>query len=303
MSNDVSFQRAQRLSAIAHWAEAGVLEGRARLPIEQAFDDRVENRGGQFFNPVPVANLDDVVFHREVSYLVDAFDALPRRVDQAFDSAWKAFELETAEFEGRRITDRLETASLRLDADVVAAICAAAPAQTCEYMYKRLIEDFIDEQAEAGLESRARSRSTPQLDQLLDYLKETYGRSSSQGARRKGAMLLRRALRGETLTLGDVHGFRLDAESLSRFLVLLLLYTARNERFHGTSFSPFVSSDATIGTYSHPYFLFLASYYLLLATWMNTRPEATGYSRDSLLESLDSNMEIALHLFGRHWEQ
>ncbi len=303
MSTDASYHRAQRLSAITRWAEAGVLEERPRLPIEKAFDDRVENTGGQFFKPVAVKDLDDVVFHREISYLIDAFDALPKRVDQAFDSAWKAFELETAPFAGRRITDRLETASLRLDAAVVAAICAAVPAQTCEYAYKRLVADFIDERAEEGLKSRVRVRSTPQLDQLLDYLKQTYGGSSSQGARRKGAMLLRRALRGETLTLGDADGFRLDGESLSRFLVLLLLYTARNERFHGTSFSPFVSSDATISTYSHPYFLFLASYYLLLTTWVETRPEATEASRETLIESLDANARAAFHLFGRHWEQ
>ncbi|WJS89746.1 hypothetical protein [Microbacterium testaceum] len=303
MSADASYHRAQRLSAIARWAEAGVLEERARLPIEKAFDDRVEKTGGQFFKPIAVADLDDVVFHREISYLIDALDALPKRVDQAFDSAWKAFELETASFTGRRITDRLETASLRLDVAVVAAICAAVPAQTCEYAYKRLVEDFIDERAEEGLKSRARVRSTPQLDQLFNYLKQAYGGSSLQGARRKGAMLLRRALRGETLTLGDVEGFRLDGESLSRFLVLLLLYTARNERFHGTSFSPFVSSDATISTYSHPFFLFLASYYLLLTTWMQTRPDATGATRETLIESLDANTQTTLGLFGRHWDQ
>lgn len=302
MSADANYHRDQRLSAIARWAEVGVLEQRARFPIEKAFDDRVENRGGQFFKPVAVKDLDDVVFHREISYLIDAFDALPKRVDQAFDSAWKAFELETAQFEGSRIIDRLESASLRLDKDVVAAICAAVPAQTCEYAYKRLVVDFIEEKAEEGLKRRVNGRSTSQLEQLLDYLKQTYGVNSSKGARREGAMLLRRALRGETLTLGD-EGFRLDGESLSRFLVLLLLYTARNERFHGSSFSPFVSSNATIRTYSHPHFLFLASYYLLLTTWMVTRPDATEISRATLIESLDDNTQAALHLFGSHWKR
>lgn len=218
MSTDANCHRDQRLSAIARWSEVGVLEQRARFPIEKAFDDRVENRGGQFFKPVAVKDLDDVVFHREISYLIDAFDALPKRVDQAFDSDWKAFELETAQFEGSRIIDRLESASLRLDKDVVAAICAAVPAQTREYAYKRLVVDFIEEKAEEGLKRRVNGRSTSQLEQLLDYLKQTYGVSSSKGARREGAMLLRRALRGETLTLGGMRGF---AYTVSLYLVSL----------------------------------------------------------------------------------
>ncbi len=115
-------------------------------------------------------------------------------------------------------------------------------------------------------------------------------------------MLLRRALRGESLTLGESGEFKLDETSLARFLVLLLLYTARNERFHGSSFSPFVSSDATLRTYTHPFFMFLASYYLLLATWLETRPAATNASRIELLESLSNNLQDAEGLFGSHWK-
>lgn len=147
MTSDRTFEREQRLRAIARWAEVGVLEPRSLLPIEKAFLERVEANSDSFFKPVAVNNLEGVEFHRELSYLLDAFDSLPGRVDQAFDSTWKALELETSQLHGGHVTGRLESAALKVDPLIVAEICAGVPVQTCEYAYKRLIVEFLDEEA------------------------------------------------------------------------------------------------------------------------------------------------------------
>lgn len=302
MTSDRTFEREQRLRAIARWAEVGVLEPRSLLPIEKAFLERVEANSDSFFKPVAVNNLEGVEFHRELSYLLDAFDSLPGRVDQAFDSTWKALELETSQLHGGHVTGRLESAALKVDPLIVAEICAGVPVQTCEYAYKRLIVEFLDEEAQFGLVNRVRERATPAILELLDFMKITYGIDPPE-ARRKGALLLRRALRGEVLKIGPNPTFQLDETSRARFLVLLVLYTARNERFHGSSFSPFVSSDASLRTYTHPFFAFLASYYLLLALWFETRSDAVIASRDEVLESLRANLQVARSVFGNHWEK
>ena len=116
-------------------------------------------------------------------------------------------------------------------------------------------------------------------------------------------MLLRLAMQGDTLTLGDVGEFRLETTSRARILISLFLYTTRNERFHGSSFSPFFSSAASLRTYTHPYFAFLASYYLLLSLWLEKRPLVMGVDLDGLIESLDDNLKMAFEIFGRHWNK
>lgn len=300
MTYDPTFERKQRLRAIKQWSEVGVLHRRDPLPIEQAFAKRVEENSDAFFKPIAVNNLGAVEFHRALSYLLDAFDSLPGRVDLAFDSTWKALELETKQLHNGNITDRLEHAALRIDSTIVTEICSAVPVQTCEYAYKRLVVEFLTDEAQNGLKNRYNNPTTPAILELMEFLKKTYG-NDSPDARRKGALLMRRALRGEVLSLGDNPKFELDVTSRARFLLLLILYTARNERFHGSSFSPFVSSDASLRTYTHPFFTFLASYYMLLAIWLETRPRATNATRDDMLESLRSNVRVAKSVFGRHW--
>lgn len=302
MPYDATYHRSERLRAMARWADVGVLERRSQLPIERAFAERVGQKSDTFFKPVAVNDLDSVTFHRELSYLVDAFDSLPWRVDIAFDSTWKAFELETKEVYGGNATDRLKRTAGVVESSIVEQLCDSIPVQSCEYLFKRLVSDVVDESVEHGLKNRILHSTDQPIRMLLDHLQLTYGSGSAE-SRRKGALLLRRALRGETLKLGEVAGFRLETISRARILISLFLYTTRNERFHGASFSPFVSSAASLRTYTHPFFAFLASYYLLLSVWLDTRPQALSMNRDGLLRSLVDNLDTAVEIFGTHWEK
>lgn len=300
MQYDATYHRSQRLRAMARWAHVGVLERRSQLPVEQAFADRVEQKSAVFFKPVAINDVDSIAFHREVSYLIDAFDSLPWRVDIAFDSTWKALELETSEAYEGNATDRLKKTAGDVESKIVERLCSKIPAQSCEYLFKRLVSDVLDERIEHGLSNRVLYSTDEQIRLLLDHLRVTYGSGSAE-SRRKGAMLLRLAMQGDTLTLGDVGEFRLETTSRARILISLFLYTTRNERFHGSSFSPFVSSAASLRTYTHPYFAFLASYYLLLSLWLEKRPLVMGVDLDGLIESLDDNLKMAFEIFGRHW--
>lgn len=124
-------------------------------------------------------------------------------------------------------------------------------------------------------------------------------------------MSLRGALKGETLSIEEDKDlgieanpvFRLDESSQAQILGLLVLYTLRNERIHGSSFSPFLSSDASLSTYTHPYFAFLATYYLLVGLWLERRPEVLIISKAEILASFNANLQEALCVFGRHWEK
>lgn len=302
MNYDATYHRNERLRALARWSEAGVLEPRRQLPIEKAFADRVREKSDIFFRPMAVTDQSSIEYHRQLSYLIDAFDALPGRVDIAFDSTWKALELASKELSSGNITERLKVLSERLESGEVDLISEKYPAQSCEYLYQRFVVDALKDSADPRLERRLDGLGEPLVSQLVDYLKSEYGDETDE-RRRKGAMLLRRALRGGTLRLGDVEGFALTTVSRAKVLLSLFLYTARNDRFHGESFSPFVSSKATMRTYTHPYFAFLASYYALVGTWQIVYPGVVEGGAAEAEASFRENMEACQRLFGNHWSR
>lgn len=303
--HNATTERKARLGAIAQWAKVGVLKPRELFSIEEIFMKRVEAKTNTFFRPIQIGELNSVEFNRQLSYLIDAFDSLPGRVDIAFDSTWKAFELETREFAPRQnITDRLRTIAEAVDKDVIDLICSNFPVQSCEYLYKRLISDVVDKNVNYGLKNRINySKNNQQICQLLEHLELKYKKGSSV-TRRNGALLIRRALEGEQLKLANSSGVTfvtLGSNSKTQILISLFLYTARNERVHGSTFSPFISSAASLRTYTHPYFAFLATYYLLISLWKRKHPQVLILNQGSVITSLKENIEIARKILGSNW--
>lgn len=301
-----SFHRRERIAAIARWSRVGVQEARPPLPIERAFLERVSRTGRPFFQPLELPDHGDVDYHRQISYLVDAFDSLPGRVDIAFDSSWKALESASKAVAAGNVTDRLKklAAGNLLHAEVVEKLLCGMPAQSCEYLFKRLVVDFLslpttDEQERHQPNRRLRDLQDPDLETLVADLQRRYGAGGDYEQHRKGAMLLRRAVAGEVVDLDGVK-VQLDLRARTAILLSGLLYTARNDRFHGESFSPFVSSAATLRTYTHPYYLFLASHSLLTSLWAGDRA-GIGLDRNLVSANVTENLESARQLFGRHW--
>ncbi|MFG3617306.1 hypothetical protein [Nocardia sp. NPDC047654] len=307
VQGDRNFHRRERIAAIAEWSKAGVQQPRRPLPIERAFAERVAQMNRPLFRPLELPNVGGVEYHRQVSYLVDAYDSIPARVDIAFDSVWKAFEAATKRAASGNVTDRLKklAAGSGLDSGILSLLLADIPAQSCEYLFKRLVIDFgslVDPEERHRHQPNRRLAGVGDQDfaTLLSVLQTRYGSNGDHADHRKGAMLLRRALSGEKV---DLQGVDVTLSLPVRSAVLLsgLLYTARNDRFHGESFSPFVSSAATIRTYTHPYFLFLASYSLLSSLWLGSGPCGVGLQRDDVVANISANLEAAHDLFGRHW--
>lgn len=306
-----SQQRRERIDIIAAWSRSGILEERRRLVIEDQFAERVARAGSRFFVPLPLTHSDDLWYNTQVSFLLEALDALPRRPDIAFDSVWKVLE-KTAHswlpaYPERRpnITDTLGhlSADPRLSNSVTKALLGDVPTQTCEYLFKRLI---AREPAESS--GRARRRLSNgygagdvlpgEIKAFLALVEGKYSAPDLDTARR-GAALLRRALTGETL---DIAGTQVGLSLPARLRILLcgLLYTSRNERYHGESFSPFYSSAASIKTYTHPHYLFLSAYALVHLLWAHSsHPYAP--TLDAVEENTVVNLREARTLYARHW--
>lgn len=304
-----------RLQIINEWANDGVQEPRTLLSAEKQFRELI--REAPFlFKPVALHLDDDVRFQREVSYLIDAFDMLPSRPDIAFDSAWRAFELETKVHhpgkKGARITDRLKHYAPNIDPGLIQVLTTSIPMQTCEHLFKILVTMNL-RQIRSDANSRIESllTSNDNAATFINFLRSRYTKDTD-AERRKGATLVRKALKGETLKLdkpckpheSKTHPlFTLNEVSRSQIIILLYLWTIRNDRYHGDSFSPFISSTAKARTFASILYAFTFVYYLITWFWVTERPHVILGTIDTIKGSADQNLTNLSKLFKSHWNK
>lgn len=315
MHKDKHSHRETRLEIINEWANKGVQEPRTLLSAEKQFRD-LTREAPFLFKPVALYLDHDVSFQREVSYLIDAFDMLPSRPDIAFDSAWRAFELETkVHYSGKNahnITHRLEYYAPSIDPELIRLLTTSIPMQTCEHLFKILVTNNLRQ-----LSSRADSRINTLLTSnnnaatFINYLRSRYT-NDTDAERRKGAVLVRKALQGKKLILdkpcksnkSDAPTlFTLNEVSRSQIIILLYLWTIRNDRYHGDSFSPFLSSTANARTFASIFYAFIVTYYLIVWFWINMRPQVILGNIDTIKDSADQNLTNVSKLFRSHWNK
>ncbi|WEV42487.1 hypothetical protein OZX57_03345 [Bifidobacterium sp. ESL0682] len=151
--SSVENQHRQRFAVIKQWSISGIERPRESFYVEEEFKQRLrENDCDTFFKPVQLNDSEDMHYNLEVSYLIDAFDELPHRVDLAFDSAWKALESALSfNYSSGNTTENLNqfvNEDFLESNDICDLLCKNIPIQSCEYLYNRLIEDSCREDAE-----------------------------------------------------------------------------------------------------------------------------------------------------------
>ena len=111
---------------------------------------------------------------------------------------------------------------------------------------------------------------------------------------------LRDILRGKELVFADKSFDPFDEWTRLRIVVSSLLYTARNERFHGDNFSHFKSDRASLKTYHHFYYLLMVTYSLLwiLLLRLCLRTGITTFvTPEQVKISIDKNIELITTVF------
>ncbi|PGN04328.1 hypothetical protein [Priestia megaterium] len=127
---------------------------------------------------------------------------------------------------------------------------------------EQLIRDTKIFKLEKDLKSKVNRQN---IQRKINKLKVSPSKSSAIYQTGRLACYL---VNGETIefTLEDKKvKYNLSDEQLMKLIVLGLLYTYRNERFHGSIFSStFRSSNANLNTYAHAYYMFILAYFILL---------------------------------------
>lgn len=318
----------KRINFIRDWTADRSVYPEALFDIEEQFLERLKKTGGLRFRPLPMPNIDDRDYHIILTFIIDALRFLPLRPDLAFDACWKALENVAAELTGQSKTTE---ALMSLARDHSGPLCkddmalrhaatelfAAAPVQTWEDVSKNLIALLIEEFDENGkLKSKPQERAVArvirfpdanninQLEYLLLDLKRSHapnGTLTAEG-QRKCALFLRRLFRGtldESKT--SVRGaFDLSVNDKVHFMISGVMYTFRNQRFHGSRPTPFFTSAASMTTYAHAYFMFLCTYSFLLLV-LNLQPRFALTPHD-VSENILANVASLKLLFERHMD-
>lgn len=100
-----------------------------------------------------------------------------------------------------------------------------------------------------------------------------------------------------TINIRSERSYKIELEDKLNFLINGILYTFRNDKAHGAVFSPFRSSKASIKTYAHSNFCFLAAYILLLI--LMGRNDEYKISNKDVVENITKNIDLFQKLYGR----
>lgn len=281
----------QRIEHFNNWPKAQKFKG------ESDFSDILKSHKlEELFYPYQLPGTDSTEAHIMLSYLLDAVDSLPMRPDHAFDWTWRAFEYSLKQIPSckgnitkslRAVSDKLSNyLSLNPDVeDALYGLVGKIPLRTCKYLLKKIVEEgvytFSSDADVKGLSSFAKRllfvHGEPpvynvEFQQLLQYFAWHY-RSVGGVELRKGASLLRRVIRGETINANG-RSYQFDRKEILFLLLSGLGYAFRNGRAHAESIAPFRSSLAKLQTYAHCWFMFLMMYELTFTLLhLDTHPE------------------------------
>lgn len=225
--------------------------------------------------PIQLPVISDYHFQRLLSFKIDIYEQLPDRPDIGFDLAWRTFEAYSTYFSVSKSWTSTKTHIILNKVcedilinqfnnnqplkDAVETMLNSIPLQATEFLVRRLFETA--QYSTKSQQDKIRERVKACIGNLYDDLNKKYTPLTPETQRQCG-MFVQILLAGREVTI-EGNTYRLSLLDRLKFLVNGILYSYRNERFHGDSFSPFKSSKTAIKTYAHSYFCLISTYFFL----------------------------------------
>ncbi|WP_134706908.1 hypothetical protein [Rahnella sp. CJA17(1/100)] len=286
---------------------------------ELEFIKRLEDKGlNVIFSPIKLQYDEDASFQVYLSHYIDGLNTLPFRPDQTFDNNFKVID-----DAGRAIFPRggtkkvLEELSNKLSINqnldwqnIIDILTENIPLMTCRYITKNIFEAHKDNSFEGRKFQDRIEKCLGKVEyaQLLNQFPSTPTPASSPTSLehlKSASSFMRLYLKGKkTSQSNKCYPSKLDLSKASnvlshakRFdiLISLFLYTMRNERAHGASISPFITSKSTFKRYESYYFAMLCSYIFSLGV-LSLRGFA-GLNSSNILDCCRENVKIQKHFF------
>lgn len=262
----------------------------------------------QLFKPAQLNFLDDYKFQMLLAHILDSLDMLPLRPDLAFDNLWKKIDsiaLKKQLSNGNQNISRFDFIIDELSKNdenfsIFNIYLQYLPLQTCEYIAKRLIQEYGKRDPKGNLNNLSKRANSLLGAEAVQAFIEKYPRQENGKPNATDTFQAGKCLKilfsTRKIILGDNDKeYTFESKNLSIFLIKTILPMYRNERFHGAVFPSFRSSKATISSYAHAYYLFHIVYALSLEIIVNT------YQVISIDDAIGA-MEINANLFNTVFE-
>ncbi|MFJ1105229.1 hypothetical protein CN300_26230 [Bacillus thuringiensis] len=286
-----------RLEFNNNWEEGK----RISLPHYNLLMEKIHATTTGGFIPFKFPETDDNEFHKALAYFLDGLDGLPLRPDIAFDNTWRAVDsyvlgIFQGNTEQPKKTWDLYIDSYQIVKDTFERFHNLIPLQSLEFLSKRLLNNSISNVERRHVEHIRRrvKRVLNEVDNALyDDILTKYNIFNAD-TQRKCASLFKIVLAGQSINLND-RDVQLNTKQNVVLILDGIIYSSRNERFHGDSFPQFLSSKAKMSTFASGYFVFLYTYFLfLLLVHYDTVLEL---EISSVIENINVNLDIYEELF------
>ncbi|MEO2077126.1 MAG: hypothetical protein ABGX20_17290 [Bacillus sp. (in: firmicutes)] len=274
---------------------------RISLPHHNLLMDKIQATTSKSFIPLEFPETDDNEFHKALAYFLDGLDGLPLRPDIAFDNTWRAVDSYVLGIFKGNTEQPKKTWDLYIDSypkvkDTFERFHNLIPLQSLEFLSKRLLNNSISNVERRHVDHLRRrvKRVFDEVDNsLYDDILAKYNIFNSD-TQRKCASLFKITMSGQSITLNG-RNVQLNTKQIVVLILDGIIYSSRNERFHGDSFPQFLSSKAKMSTYASGYFIFLYTYFLfLLLVHFDTVLEV---EISSVIGNLNANLDIYEELF------
>lgn len=270
------------------WPDCGLWQS----DIQKELDNWLKQQNlSQIFEVVKLSDTaqqvlyDNAKLNKLFSGILDIYDELPYRPDEAFDVAWRSLEIfmnhhrnvawqadcdRTAIHLITRTVNDLIIPLVKKDKrveDVLEGYLADIPLPVLVFTVLRcyIIHDLsINTQIKMVSERAEDSLSKALFDDIKTQYKLEQDVKPIVDVLRNASLLLQLILKGKEVMVNG-HKHQLELDKRLEFLLSCILYTSRCERFHGDYFSPFKSDRANMDTYAFSYYLLSFSYIYL---WM-----------------------------------
>lgn len=240
----------------------------------------------QVLTPYQFSAVDDKDFHRHIGMLIDGLEMLPMRPDHAFDFFFRAVDELSQQMTGKtKITDAVEALGPRVCGNLatkeswksfINVFSKKLPLPTAKFMAQRVLSAYEDRTDPV----RPRAERLLGKQRYGDFHQKFVGchagggtKELAKGANNAGRFLKHLVSQRSVMNVANVETAYpsldltdprniFDEPKALWAMMSLAAFTSRNERFHGSSLSPFRSSKASLSTYASYYFEMLFLYTL-----------------------------------------
>jgi hypothetical protein len=296
--------------------------------LRKQLDERLSSARLEIFPLPPKLDVDKFsewllrndILNRIHSTTLDVYETLPYRPDLSFDAMWRAFEalmkLYAADAwnQAGNATDTIEIINRICEEAINPIVNKNAKIENALQEVIALMPESVGRFALARMLCDRDLRLASQFGAVSERAKRILGESLYRKFESRylengildgpnhhhGARKILRMLLDQPLTFFGEMTSGLDNFNRWKYIISVILYTARCERYHGDYFSPFISSLSKPSTYYHWYWLLtmtMTFFWIVMAKY-DDYSKSYSIDYDKLATSISDNAN-ALKIFKR----